>query len=103
MENKRIPDYCEMPFFPNDPWGGQKGDDAVLRRQSKPGALVLVSHDEEGNLILKIIEDAKIVEQFKSLLKKIEVERLDEDCAIDPQKFESDPHPIMPFGHECGE
>lgn len=86
-----------MPFFPSDPCGGQKGDDAVFGRVQKPGALVLVGHDEEGNLILKIIEDAEIVGRFKSLLKKIEAERLDEDCTIDPQKFERDPHPMMPF------
>jgi len=95
---KRIPDECEMPFFPNDLWGGQKGDDRVSGRESKSGALVLVSHNEEGNLILKIIQDAEIIERFKSLLKKMEEERSDEECKIDQEKFfEDDPHSIMPM------
>ncbi len=105
MENamKRIPDYYEMPFFPNDIWGGQKGEDTVSAHKSKSGALVWVSRDDDGNLILKIIEDTEIIERFKSLLKKIEEERSDEECKIDLEKFKDGPHPMMPMNPEYDE
>lgn len=102
---KRIPDDCEMPFFPNDPWGGQKGDNTMPGRKSKSSALVWVNRNDEGNLILKIIEDQEIIERFKSLLKKIEEERSDEECKIDLEKFEGegDPHPMFPMNPEYDE
>jgi len=99
MENamKRIPDYYEMPFFPNDIWGGQKGEDTVSAHKSKSGALVWVSRDDDGNLILKIIEDTEIIERFKSLLKKIEereqkVRSLENQLISQPSDFPPGPN-----------
>ncbi len=92
---KRIPDEYEMPFFPNDPWGGQKGEDTVSDFILKPDALVIMCKNEEGNTVLKITEDPEVIKKIKSLLE--EIEESDEECRIDPQVFERDPHPMIPI------